>query len=222
MAKGRRLTISLSERYLGSYNYGDRRGVDDGADASELGEEDIWSAADEVAPAAGADDPRGAWTPPAANGSSGSRASVSASASASTSAAEALGRRATGAARGAVPGPRGFGRDGGVPEDRAPVPRERGGRRGRAVAARAAAGVLGAGQRADWSKIYRVDSVESLHDSDDTFDDGGDAEMMPPHEYLARKGAAATSVCEGVGRTLKGRDARRIRDAVWSRTGFDG
>ncbi|XP_064992103.1 protein S40-6-like [Musa acuminata AAA Group] len=47
---------------------------------------------------------------------------------------------------------------------------------------------------------------------------------VPPHEYLAReKGrSVATSVLEGVGRTLKGRDMSRVRDAVWSRTGFFG
>lgn len=83
----------------------------------------------------------------------------------------------------------------------------------------------------DWSKILRVDSVESLHDMDNNgeFDDGGgdESEMVPPHEYLAREYArsrkmAANSVFEGVGRTLKGRDMRRVRDAVWNQTGFDG
>ncbi|RCV13251.1 hypothetical protein SEVIR_2G342300v4 [Setaria viridis] len=44
---------------------------------------------------------------------------------------------------------------------------------------------------------------------------------VPPHVYLARRQARA-SVVEGVGRTLKGRDMSRVRDAVWSRTGFDG
>uniref|UniRef100_A0ACD5U8I0 Uncharacterized protein n=1 Tax=Avena sativa TaxID=4498 RepID=A0ACD5U8I0_AVESA len=44
---------------------------------------------------------------------------------------------------------------------------------------------------------------------------------VPPHLYLARRQARA-SVVEGVGRTLKGRDASRVRDAVWSRTGFPG
>ncbi|XP_028553179.1 uncharacterized protein LOC114580282 [Dendrobium catenatum] len=50
-------------------------------------------------------------------------------------------------------------------------------------------------------------------------------EWVPPHEYVARvhgKTAVATSVFEGVGRTLKGRDMSRVRDAVWSRTGFFG
>ncbi|XP_076881560.1 protein S40-5-like [Bidens hawaiensis] len=74
----------------------------------------------------------------------------------------------------------------------------------------------------DWSKIYRVDSVESMRDSDDEMDDR-DSDMVPPHEYLARSHrSAAKSVFEGVGRTLKGRDMSRVRDAVWSQTGFDG
>ncbi|PKA45644.1 hypothetical protein AXF42_Ash010984 [Apostasia shenzhenica] len=50
-------------------------------------------------------------------------------------------------------------------------------------------------------------------------------EWMPPHEYLARahgKTTVETSVFEGAGRTLKGRDLSRVRDAVWSRTGFFG
>uniref|UniRef100_A0A0E0EBZ3 Uncharacterized protein n=1 Tax=Oryza meridionalis TaxID=40149 RepID=A0A0E0EBZ3_9ORYZ len=53
-------------------------------------------------------------------------------------------------------------------------------------------------------------------------DDAGDGDgWVPPHVYLARR-QARSSVVEGVGRTLKGRDASRVRDAVWSRTGFDG
>ncbi|KAI9123703.1 hypothetical protein K1719_005003 [Acacia pycnantha] len=77
----------------------------------------------------------------------------------------------------------------------------------------------------DWSKILRSDSIESLHNVDGGFDD--ESEMVPPHEYLAREYArsrkmAANSVFEGVGRTLKGRDMRRVRDAVWSQTGVDG
>ncbi|XP_024989394.1 uncharacterized protein LOC112523946 [Cynara cardunculus var. scolymus] len=78
----------------------------------------------------------------------------------------------------------------------------------------------------DWSKIYRVDSAESLHDSDDIIDDH-DSDMVPPHEYLARaytqsRNSAANSVFVGAGRTLKGRDLSRVRDAVWSQTGFNG
>jgi hypothetical protein len=78
----------------------------------------------------------------------------------------------------------------------------------------------------DWSKIYRVNSVESCNDSDDGLDDH-ESEMVPPHEYLAREYAQSqkmggASVVEGVGRTLKGRDMSRVRDAVWSQTGFYG
>ncbi|XP_020573846.1 uncharacterized protein LOC110020181 [Phalaenopsis equestris] len=52
-----------------------------------------------------------------------------------------------------------------------------------------------------------------------------EGEWIPPHVYLAReqrKTAMATSVFEGVGRTLKGRDLSRVRNAVWSQTGFFG
>ncbi|XP_038986681.1 uncharacterized protein LOC120112115 [Phoenix dactylifera] len=59
-------------------------------------------------------------------------------------------------------------------------------------------------------------------------DDGdldGDEEMLPPHEIVARRSGIDSpmttfSVLEGVGRTLKGRDLRRVRNAVWRKTGF--
>ena len=69
---------------------------------------------------------------------------------------------------------------------------------------------------------------ESMHEvEDDQRYEEEEEEMVPPHEYLAReyarsRNSAANSVFEGVGRTLKGRDMRRVRDAVWSQTGFDG
>jgi hypothetical protein len=44
--------------------------------------------------------------------------------------------------------------------------------------------------------------------------------IVPPHEVAARRAAAAASVMEGSGRTLKGRDLRRLRNAVWRTTGF--
>ncbi|KAL6647254.1 hypothetical protein ACP70R_014691 [Stipagrostis hirtigluma subsp. patula] len=48
-------------------------------------------------------------------------------------------------------------------------------------------------------------------------------EWVAPHEYLqARRGGRGSSVLEGAGRTLKGRDVTRVRDAVWSKTGFFG
>lgn len=50
-------------------------------------------------------------------------------------------------------------------------------------------------------------------------------EMLPPHEIVARaphmhSPRTTFSMLEGVGRTLKGRDLRRVRNAVWRQTGF--
>ncbi|KAL8205614.1 hypothetical protein R6Q57_009165 [Mikania cordata] len=102
----------------------------------------------------------------------------------------------------------------------------------------------------DWSKIYGkskrssqkpafldygyddevhhngMDSWDS--DDDDNDDDDayhhGDGNMMPPHEWIAQKLArnqiSSFSVCEGAGRTLKGRDLSRVRNAVLTKTGF--
>ncbi|CAM8909746.1 unnamed protein product [Rhodiola kirilowii] len=59
---------------------------------------------------------------------------------------------------------------------------------------------------------------------DDDDDASGDDEMLPPHEIVAR-GSALTpnttfSMLEGAGRTLKGRDLRQVRNAVFRQTGF--
>ncbi|KAG0488586.1 hypothetical protein HPP92_007397 [Vanilla planifolia] len=45
-------------------------------------------------------------------------------------------------------------------------------------------------------------------------------DMLPPHLIVARSHEMAFSVFEGVGRTLKGRDLRRLRNAVFQKTGF--
>ncbi|TQD70430.1 hypothetical protein C1H46_044035 [Malus baccata] len=71
----------------------------------------------------------------------------------------------------------------------------------------------------DWSKIYGKSAKigSSVHDDDDGYGvngdgdgDGDDDDMVPPHEWVARKLArsqiSSFSVCEGIGRTLKGRD----------------
>ncbi|KAF7818810.1 Senescence regulator S40 [Senna tora] len=51
-----------------------------------------------------------------------------------------------------------------------------------------------------------------------------DDEMLPPHEIVARGSGVSPrttfSVLEGVGRTLKGRDLRQVRNAIWRKTGF--
>ncbi|KAL8260482.1 hypothetical protein R6Q59_028435 [Mikania micrantha] len=49
-----------------------------------------------------------------------------------------------------------------------------------------------------------------------------DEEMLPPHEIVARGSSNSPhttfSVLEGAGRTLKGRDLRLVRNAVWRKT----
>ncbi|XP_071725794.1 uncharacterized protein [Rutidosis leptorrhynchoides] len=100
----------------------------------------------------------------------------------------------------------------------------------------------------DWSKIYGKSKRSSQNsafldygndddddaygdhngkeswDSDDDDDDHGDGNMMPPHEWIAQKLArsqiSSFSVCEGAGRTLKGRDLSRVRNTVLTKTGF--
>lgn len=60
--------------------------------------------------------------------------------------------------------------------------------------------------------------VENEEDEED------EETMVPPHEYMAKKIArtrnASHSMCEGVGRTLKGRDLCKLRNAILSQTGF--
>ncbi|KAK3012016.1 hypothetical protein RJ639_011347 [Escallonia herrerae] len=211
MAKGRKLTISRSERLLGSYGYGQGQNTINGG--SELGEDDVWATVDEMV-------------------NSGDDHSVSSlSAWSPRSAAESVGeissrQRYTQEHRHAAVGGLSLAFD---DSGKTASPRILHQFRGH-DAMSAAAGSPRGGHVAssapvnvpDWTKIYRVESVESLHDSDDGLDDR-DLDVVPPHEYLARsRNSAANSVFVGVGRTLKGRDLSRVRDAVWSQTGFDG
>ncbi|CAH8280360.1 unnamed protein product [Arabidopsis lyrata] len=76
----------------------------------------------------------------------------------------------------------------------------------------------------DWSKILREEyrdnrrrSIEDNDDDDDNEDGGG---WLPPHEFLAKTRMASFSVHEGVGRTLKGRDLSRVRNAIFEKIGF--
>lgn len=75
----------------------------------------------------------------------------------------------------------------------------------------------------DWSKILKGEYREENGRRDG--EDGSDVEdMVPPHEFLARQLArariASFSVHEGLGRTLKGRDLSKVRNAIWEKTGF--
>uniref|UniRef100_A0A0C9RZG2 TSA: Wollemia nobilis Ref_Wollemi_Transcript_67_1762 transcribed RNA sequence n=1 Tax=Wollemia nobilis TaxID=56998 RepID=A0A0C9RZG2_9CONI len=82
----------------------------------------------------------------------------------------------------------------------------------------------------DWSKIlgmdHRKDQSVHLHAAGDEEEEEEEGDKLPPHEYLAREQARSqmttTSVFEGVGRTLKGRDMSRVRNTVWRQTGFLG
>lgn len=60
---------------------------------------------------------------------------------------------------------------------------------------------------------------ERRKQAEESDDEDGD-EMVPPHVVAARRHARSSSVLEGAGRTLKGRDLRRVRNAVLRQTGF--
>ncbi|XP_010493172.1 PREDICTED: uncharacterized protein LOC104770441 [Camelina sativa] len=200
MARGRKLTMSQSERYLGSgYSYGDGNVTNE----PELTEEDIWSHAVDHSPEML--ESHGAWNTRDAvvrNGRVGGGLSL-AFEDASSSPRIVHQIRCGG---------EGGGGGGEIVQ--------------RQLASSAPVNVP------DWSKIYRVNSVESIHESDEE-DEEDSGMMMPPHEYLAKSQkrrsrksggglGGGASVFEGVGRTLKGRELRRVRDAIWSQTGFYG
>ncbi|KAJ9184286.1 hypothetical protein P3X46_004029 [Hevea brasiliensis] len=76
----------------------------------------------------------------------------------------------------------------------------------------------------DWSKIYMDHHHDHGQDDYDDDDHGGDDDeegRVPPHEYLIRRRGASFSVHEGKGRTLKGRDLRQVRNAIWEKVGFE-
>ncbi|TQD87059.1 hypothetical protein C1H46_027387 [Malus baccata] len=69
-------------------------------------------------------------------------------------------------------------------------------------------------------KHCRNDSLVDVVDDEDWVDD----EMMPPHELVARGSGVSDmtmfSVLEDVGMTLKGRDLRQVKNAIWSKIEF--
>ncbi|CAA3011474.1 uncharacterized protein LOC111368550 [Olea europaea var. sylvestris] len=207
MATGRKFTSNQSERFLGSFSY--NNGQETVADGSELQEDEVWSMVDDHLA-------NGDWTSRAAVDGNGSFSSYQSLRHPPTANHHQQHRRQVGGLSLAFA-------DSSKTSSTRVVLQIRGqdsvakSPRGRYVATSAPVNVP------DWSKIYRVDSVESMHDSDDGFDDV-ESELFPPHEYLARvyAGSRNNSVFEGVGRTLKGRDMSRVRDAVWSQTRFDG
>ncbi|KAG4960131.1 hypothetical protein AAZX31_13G186800 [Glycine max] len=195
MAKGRKLTTSRSERFLGTYAYSQGSAA---VNPSELREEDVWGAGDDAG--------EREWDPhfAAMSNGGGSRRRIPRDTDVHRRVGGlslAFEAPASGASPRIVHQFR-------AREEMASTPRVR------HMATSAPMNVP------DWSKILRVDSVDSLNDD---YNDEDESEMVPPHEYLARSQTmVANSVFEGVGRTLKGRDLSRVRDAVWSQTGFDG
>lgn len=196
MAKGRKLTISRSERFLYGYNHGQGTAEE----SPELRDDDLWSMVnhDETMINGSAEE----WTPHAdANGFGAHR-----------NMPRGVDRHVGGLSLA-------FNDGSGKGTSSSRIIHQFLGQEsphGQHVATSAPVNVP------DWSKIYRADSIESLQDSEGV--DDNEYEMVPPHEYLAReyRKMAANSVLEGVGRTLKGRDMSRVRDAVWSQTGFYG
>ncbi|KAI4295890.1 hypothetical protein L6164_035887 [Bauhinia variegata] len=210
MAKGRKLTTSRSDRYLGTYSYGQSQGSTT-PDASEFGEGDVWSAMDD---AGDRDDHAvnasyGEWSATDSNGSGSIRS-----------------RRRIPRENSHVSGLSSAFEDPGNGTTSSRILHQYRGHENMASPCGHQMATSAPVNVPDWSKILRGDSVESMHGMDDDFEDN-ESEMVPPHEYLAREYSrsrkmAANSVFEGVGRTLKGRDLRRVRDAVWRQTGFDG
>ncbi|CAM6037287.1 unnamed protein product [Sphagnum compactum] len=83
----------------------------------------------------------------------------------------------------------------------------------------------------DWTRIVGTEKSsaagwgnDSSLDHEKVDDDDNEEERLPPHELLAREyansQATTFSVFEGAGRTLKGRDLSRVRNAVLRKTGF--
>ncbi|KAL3624983.1 hypothetical protein CASFOL_031651 [Castilleja foliolosa] len=203
---GRKLTNNRSERFLGSFGYKPDHGASNGP--SELREDEVWSMIDETlngdSHSSGGD-----WSPDASSGSFGSRLPP-------PRADHQHLRRQVGGLSLAFDDPSDSSSLHRIAHQFHTLYKVAESPRGRHMAMSAPVNIP------DWSKIYRADSVElMMHDSDDGLND--DSELVPPHEYLARsRKMAANSVFEGVGRTLKGRDMSRVRDAVWSQTGFYG
>lgn len=80
----------------------------------------------------------------------------------------------------------------------------------------------------DWSKILGAERkgpfTKEFVDEEAVPEKDEDEERLPPHELIAREYARSQittfSMCEGAGRTLKGRDQSRVRTAVLRQTGF--
>ncbi|KAL8465131.1 hypothetical protein ACS0TY_034579 [Phlomoides rotata] len=67
----------------------------------------------------------------------------------------------------------------------------------------------------DWSKILKDEYKENHRISvDDDYEEAEIGDRIPPHEFFAINMMASMSMHEGTGRTLKGRDLNRVRNAI--------
>ncbi|KAK6138483.1 hypothetical protein DH2020_027803 [Rehmannia glutinosa] len=68
--------------------------------------------------------------------------------------------------------------------------------------------------------MRRERELEDIVSEEEEEEEG--AVRLPPHEVVAARDSPllACSVLEGAGRTLKGRDLRQVRNAIWRKTGF--
>ncbi|KAL0321589.1 UNVERIFIED_CONTAM: hypothetical protein Scaly_2455300 [Sesamum calycinum] len=63
---------------------------------------------------------------------------------------------------------------------------------------------------------YKNDNLGRFDEAEDDGEVEGEEEIVPPHVIVARS-HVTFSVFEGAGRTLKGRDLRRVRNAVFQK-----
>ncbi|KAL0370196.1 UNVERIFIED_CONTAM: hypothetical protein Sangu_0337700 [Sesamum angustifolium] len=68
----------------------------------------------------------------------------------------------------------------------------------------------------------RSRDLEDIVSEEEEEDEERNGVILPPHEVVAARHSPmlACSVLEGAGRTLKGRDLRQVRNAVWRKIGF--
>ncbi|XP_010545225.1 PREDICTED: uncharacterized protein LOC104817669 [Tarenaya hassleriana] len=67
----------------------------------------------------------------------------------------------------------------------------------------------------DWSRVHRGKPKKAASSDDDDDDD-----VSPEAYFMGRIRSPSFSVIEGAGRTLKGRDLSKVRNAVLKKTGF--
>ncbi|KAL8519712.1 hypothetical protein ACS0TY_010590 [Phlomoides rotata] len=66
-----------------------------------------------------------------------------------------------------------------------------------------------------WSKILKDEYKENRRISiDDDYEEAEIGDQIPPHEFFARNMMVSLLMHEGTGRTLKGRDLNRVRNAI--------